>query len=365
MVTDTRLPLTYDECRARFERAVTTAGCSLERFPIAAAGPAGQRLDIGATMLGPTDAPGLVVVLSGVHGVEGFVGSALQCDLLRRTAPSALPPGVAVLLVHAVNPWGMAWWRRENESNVDLNRNWRRSDTEPVHNDAYDEIHDLVCPATPAMPPVDELLAAAGEMVGERGLGWVRDAITAGQYRHPDGLHYGGARTEESNRVLEQITRRWIDGRDRVLVIDLHTGHGPRGELTLLCDQPPGSASHQLLSRWFPMATVEATIANPDATTGPKSGQIANGIRARLPDGRCVATSAELGTTPDLEQLVATYVSHWVHLHGDPTDPAQAAAVWAYRCCFTPDDPAWEQAAIERGRAFLDAALPAVNELGS
>lgn len=357
------LPLTYGECRARFARAATVAGRPVQRHDITAVGPAGQRLGIDVATLGAADAPRLVVVLSGVHGVEGFIGSALQCDLLDRTTPDMLPPGVAVLLVHAVNPWGMAWWRRENESNVDLNRNWRRSDTEPIHNEAYDEIHELVCPASPSLPPVDELLDAAAGLVAERGLDWVRDAITAGQYRHPDGLHYGGARTEESNRILEAITRDQIDGRDRVLVIDLHTGHGPRGELTLLSDQPADSAQHGFFTRSFPTASVEATVANPDATTGPKSGQIANGIRARFPAGHCVSTSAELGTTPDLDQLAATYQASWVHRHGDHGNPAHAAAVWAYRCCFTPDDPEWERAAFERGRALLDAALSAVVRL--
>ncbi len=260
-----RLPLTYDECRARFERAAVIAGTPLERHPVTARGPAGQELTVDVAGLGPDDARRLLVILSGVHGVEGFIGSALQCDLLERFDATAVSPDVGVLVIHAVNPWGMAWSRRQNESNVDLNRNWLRSDLDPVHNDAYDEVHHVACPATPTMPDVDAVLATAADVVAERGLGWVRDAITAGQYRHPDGLHYGGERTEESNRILEQ--------------------------------------------------------------------------------------------------LAATYRSHWVHLHGDRGDPSHAAAIRDYRNCFTPDDPAWERAAFAGGRALLDAALVAIGEL--
>ena len=304
-----RLPLTYGECRARFRRAAAEAGVAVVAHPLDVTGPDGERLTVDVAAVGPPDAAGLLVVLSGVHGVEGFVGSALQCDLLDRTAATALPPGVGVLLVHAVNPWGMAWWRRENESNVDLNRNWRRSDTEPVHNDAYDEVHDLACPSTPDLPDVDELLARAATLVAERGGAWVRDAITTGQYRHPDGLHYGGERTEASNRVLEGVVAEHVAGRDHVLVLDLHTGHGPRGEVTLLSDEPPGSDQDAFLRDRFPGARVEATVGNPEATTGCKSGQIANGIRDLLPPGRCWSTSAEIGTAGDLEQLAATYRS--------------------------------------------------------
>jgi hypothetical protein len=355
-----RLPLTYDECRARFRRAAAVAGVEVERHGLTATGPDGQELSIDVCLLGSSDADRLLVILSGVHGVEGFVASALQCDLLERLDQASLPTGVAVLLVHAVNPWGMAWWRRQNESNVDLNRNWRRSASMPIDNDAYDEIHAIACPATPTLPDVDALLATAAELVAERGLDWVRDAITTGQYRHPDGLHYGGTRTEESNLILERVVSTHVAGRARALILDLHTGHGPRGEITLLSDQPPGSGQDRFFAAHFPGVRVEATIDNPAATTGPKSGQIANGIRAGFPEGSCWSTSAEVGTASDLEQLSATYRAHWVDLHGNREEPEQAAAVWDYRCCFTPDDPAWEAQSFASGRALLDAAVVAV-----
>lgn len=313
-----RLPLTYDECRARFRHVLADRGIPWVAHPITARGPDEQRLTIDVAHLGTTRPARALLVLSGVHGVEGFIGSALQCDLVGRLDPGALPANLAVVLVHAVNPWGMAWWRRQNEHNVDLNRNWRRDDVEPVHNDAYDEVHALACPDTPSMPELDQLLSFAAELVATRGVMWLRDALTAGQYRHPDGLHFGGDRTEESNRTLEHIVREHLSG-------------------------------------------VEPTVDNPDATTGRKSGQIANGIRHLLPDATCYATSLEIGTASDEEQIIATYQEQWVHRRGDRRDPAHAAAVWRYRCCFTPDDPEWERQALAIGAAQLDSALHAVS----
>ena len=35
-----------------------------------------------------------------------------------------MPEDVAIVLVHALNPFGFAWRRRWNENNVDLNRNF-------------------------------------------------------------------------------------------------------------------------------------------------------------------------------------------------------------------------------------------------
>jgi len=74
---------------------------------------------------------------SGVHGPEGFAGSAIQTSLLSMVAevPAVQqlytaaadkgdegPP--TLLFIHAVNPYGFANNRRFNEDNVDLNRNF-------------------------------------------------------------------------------------------------------------------------------------------------------------------------------------------------------------------------------------------------
>lgn len=355
-----RLPLTYDECRTRFRRAATAAGVAVESHAIAARGPDGQELTIDLVAFGTRRPRRALLIMSGVHGVEGFVGSALQCDLVSRLDPATLPDDMAVVVVHSVNPWGMAWWRRQNETNVDLNRNWRRDAQTPTHNDAYDEIHPLACPDTADLPTIDGLFAAAGRLVSERGLVWVRNGITAGQYRHPDGLHFGGDRTEESTAFIEQVVTDRLAGAQRVLTIDLHTGHGPRGQITFLSDQPPGSPQDEYLRARFAPARVEATVANPDATTGTKSGQIANGIGQLLDAAVCFASSMEIGTASDDEQLIATYQEHWVHRHGDRTKPDHAPVIWAYRCCFTPDDPEWESQAVTAGREQLDNAVTAV-----
>ncbi len=355
-----RLPLTYDECRARFRDVSHRRRFDVIECPIDARGPDGQELTIDAVVVGSPNPRRAFVVLSGVHGVEGFMGSALQCEFLESLDPSVLPDDVTVLVIHAVNPWGMAWWRRQNESNVDLNRNWRRSETEPVHNDAYDELHPLACPDSDTMPTPDELLVRAAELVAARGLPFVRDAITIGQYRHPDGLHYGGERTEASNRILEQLVGEHLAGVERLVTIDLHTGHGPRGAITCLSDAAPGSEQDRFLVECLGADRVEATQDNAEATTATKSGQIANGFRAVFPNARCYSTALEVGTEPDEVQLIATVREQWVHRQGDRAVAEHAAAVRAYRDCFAPDDPEWERAGLDGGARHLARGLAAV-----
>ena len=65
------------------------------------------------------DADNVLVISSGLHGVEGFFGSAVQTMVLERWASSASPP-VRCVLLHALNPYGFAWIRRPDENNEDL-----------------------------------------------------------------------------------------------------------------------------------------------------------------------------------------------------------------------------------------------------
>lgn len=89
----------------------------------------------------------MVLHSSGVHGVEGYAGSAIQLNFLQSllekvmgdswvywviycwdlntqdSVSEVLSDDFAILVIHVVNPYGMSWWRRWNENNVDLNRN--------------------------------------------------------------------------------------------------------------------------------------------------------------------------------------------------------------------------------------------------
>ena len=83
-----------------------------------------------------------IICSSGVHGVEGYAGSAIQTwflrEILREQQKILSNPDKPcdksnwdtrqIMLIHAVNPFGMRVSRRFNENNCDLNRNALTSD---------------------------------------------------------------------------------------------------------------------------------------------------------------------------------------------------------------------------------------------
>jgi hypothetical protein len=352
------LPLTYGECRDRFRWTCDRLAVARSAHPITARGPDGGELTVDVATIGTPRPRVALLVMSGVHGVEGFVNSEIQRAALERWVTTS-PPDVGVVMIHAVNPWGMAWWRRQNESNVDLNRNFGRDDWTPGHNHRYGELHAALCPDGDTAPTADSLLDVTRALIDAHGYAWVKAAVTEGQYDHPDGLYFGGERTEASNRIVADVARGHLAGAEQVLVVDLHTGHGERGTMTLLSHSPAGDDEDRWLRDRFDGLTIEST-ASADASSPPKTGQIARGLAAMFPDATWRSVTPEMGTVSDTTMILAERAEHWVHRSGDRSDPDHAAIVWHHRCCSTPDDPAWVAASLEHGRRVIDLAVAAV-----
>jgi hypothetical protein len=69
-----------------------------------------------------------MVLSSGLHGAEGFLGSGIQLVPLEKYRNMAPLSGRKLVLIHSLIPYGSAWLWRWNEDNIDLNRNFLLSD---------------------------------------------------------------------------------------------------------------------------------------------------------------------------------------------------------------------------------------------
>src|SRR5688572_13010439 len=117
-------PAEYRAARAAFRASSAAAGAALEAIQHPLRGPHGEQLFTDVAWLGPRDARAALVTITGTHGVEGYCGTGCQVGWFEEGLHKDLPPGVALLAIHAINPHGYAWTRRVTEDNVDLNRNF-------------------------------------------------------------------------------------------------------------------------------------------------------------------------------------------------------------------------------------------------
>lgn len=338
----------YAAARSRFRAAAAACGARLHALPLVARGPRGEALTIDIACLGDESARRVLLHSAGIHGVEAYAGSAIQLALL--ADPPPLRPGIGAVLVHVLNPYGMAWLRRTNENNVDLNRNFLGphdawSGAPPL----YSALDGLLNPPTP--PVRDAFVLRALMRVARHGYPAVKQAVAQGQYEYPRGLFYGGARLEEGPRRYLEWLARHLDRAAAVLAIDVHTGLGPRGEDTLLVE--PGYRAPPRLAAALGRPLIDA--ASGHATSYVVKGALASGVRRALPHAQLHGMVQEFGTRPVLRVISALRDENRWHFHGGGTldHPAKRAL----RATLCPDDAAWRAAVVARGTAAARAGL--------
>jgi len=333
---------TYAVARQKFLAAAAARGLAVDSRVLDLPGAEGETLAIDVVRDGPADASKMLVVLSGVHGVEGFCGSAIQAGVLGLGAPT--DPDTAVLHVHAINPFGFSHWRRVTQENVDLNRNFVDFDAALPVNDAYAEIHDWLLPREwPAGAAAEAGLAAYREQHGARGL---QRAIGLGQHTHPDGMFFGGHAPTWSNHTFRSIVRGYAGQVRQLAAIDIHTGLGPYGVGERIFASFDAGVLPRARRWWGELTDVHAG----SSTSIPLTGPIQSALFEECPRAEHIGICLEYGTFPNERVMPALRAEHWLHRHGT-TDAQQAQAIRReLKDAFYPDADDWKHHVWQQGR---------------
>ena len=307
-------------------------------------------------MLGPEAPERLLTVSSGIHGVEGFAGSAVQHQLLSEQLDGFdLPPDTGLLLVHAINPYGFAHHRRVNESNVDLNRNFVRHGEPHPDNPGYEELYDAINPERMDEDSEAEARERFFRFAQTHGFPALQRVLSCGQYAHPCGAQFGGRRDEASNRALREITRRHAGGAREVVWVDVHTGLGPYGEVELITEEGRDHPAYARGRKWF--GEVFRSTAAGESYSAPLEGVMERGLVEELEPG-CAFTAfaAEFGTYDPTRVFWAMRADNWVHHHGDLESPQGRSVKAEILEVFRPSDPAWQARVLEGAARVLRQA---------
>ena len=351
---------TYLEARAKFAAAAESAGLDVQSHRHPLLGQQGEVLAMDVARFGAADAPGLLLISSACHGVEGFCGSGVQNALLADAEfhTAAAKANVALLYVHALNPHGFSWWRRVTHENVDLNRNWHDSKQALPHNAAYDEIaHWLLPPQWPPTAANEAGLTAYAAQHGECGL---QAAVSGGQYAHPQGLFYGGVNPTWSQQTLRHVLQSHATRCARLGWIDLHTGLGENGdcERIFACRNEP--AALQRARAWW--GTGVTSMFDGSSASAMLSGLMTTAAYEECAQAEFTAVALEYGTQPLAQTILALREDQWFELHPEASAHDRAAARQRMRDAFYTDTDEWKQRIVEQG---LQAAHQAVTGLAA
>jgi Protein of unknown function (DUF2817) len=350
---------TYREAREKFRAAAARLQLAVQaHVHPQLRGAEQEELAMDVLRIGAPDAKSLLFITSATHGVEGFCGSGCQISLLHddELLERVRRANVALVLVHAVNPYGFSHVRRVNEDSIDMNRNFLDFSAPLPENPAYAEVHPLML--TAQWPPTAEDDAAVERYIATHGARKFQSAVTSGQSSHPDGLFYAGRAPAWSNTTLRGVLREHSAGCTQMAWIDIHTGLGPLGHGEKIY---AGRSDPAELAR--ARACWGADVFSPmsgDSFSAVVRGPASTAVYDECPGIDSIAIGLEFGTVPFMGIMQAMRADQWLQNHPETPKAEHDRVKSALRDAFCIDSPEWRGMVAAQTRVAVVQALAAL-----
>jgi len=356
----------YEQIRGHLQEMTAELGTEISSHPIDEA----DGLYIDSFYLPGTDKhTNLIVLTTGVHGMEGYIGAAMLDVFFAEIYPSLDTSDTGVLVVANVNPYGMKYFRRYNENNVDLNRNFI------LDWDSFD------LSSNKEYPKVDTFLGPTGKIgnglwhevgfylsLGKTaitdGADTISDALLTGQYEYPQGVYYGGSGDEASTVYLKDVFSRCLDSDyENIVHIDLHSGYGPRYNMVIFNSVYETMNEAESMEAFGYDHIIAYDSESFYATTGDTTDFFYRLAEKKQAEAELFSTCFEFGTIGDaffdtilsLKYTIDENRNHWY-----PSDNATSAEIVRqnYLELYYPTETAWREKTVED---FRTAAMGVLN----
>ncbi len=237
-------PESYHDSRTKFLNKVSelqSAGVELVSYSQKVPSNIHDDLYIDLAYLPPSrETERLIILTSGVHGVEAPLGHALEIAFLDRVLPTLKREKVGVLILHNMNPYGFLNVRRQTEKNADLNRNFLNPSAKyDIENKMYELNKGWMNPEKKLKHPNTSSFALSFNFLYRFlfGIYSQRDlthGMAGGQYSNEKGTYYGGRDPEFQVAWLTDVFEKYASNYSELLYWDFHTGLGKRAQLQLI-----------------------------------------------------------------------------------------------------------------------------------
>ena len=356
----------YDDVRAYLQQLTSHLGVEIYSHAVDAS----DDLYIDSFYLPAEEQTNLIVLTTGVHGMEGYIGTTMLDVFFTEIYPTLDRANTGVLVVANVNPYGMKYYRRYNENNVDLNRNfildWDSFDLSS--NKEYPKVDTFLGPTGKirnAFWHEVGFYLSLGKTAITEGADTVSDALLTGQYEYPQGVYYGGTGDEASTVYLKDVFSQCLDSAyENIVHIDLHSGYGPRYNMVIfnsVFETMTEAQSREAFGYDYIIAHDSESFY---ATTGDTTDFFYRLAQQKQAEAELFSTCFEFGTIGDaffdtilsLKYTVDENRNHWY-----PTSNAISAEIVRqnYFELFYPTETAWREKTVEDFKAATFGVLNA------
>jgi len=341
----------YFQAKQAFQTSTRSMGFECSSFSILDQHP---ELTVDVATQHRSDAGTTLLITSGLHGVEGFFGTAALLKSLDNLGKrSGSQPG-RIVLVHALNPFGYAHIRRMDEANIDPNRNFF-AQLPPTTSPHYARLDSFLNP-TRQPPSKWSLYWGFVWNTLRYGFSSTKQAIAEGQSDFPAGLFFTGTTASKTRQLVESQWKDWIGEDRQVLHVDFHTGLGRRGQYQFLMVQSLAEAQTNRLLRAFPNTHIAWHGQESDAyETVSDFGNFGD----RNTPGNYVYACAEFGTYGPLLVLQALREENYAHHHycQESSDPRFQRAKQTLKETFCPSDENWRTQVLNGVNEIVSGAV--------
>ncbi len=300
----------------------------------------------------------LIVLTTGVHGIEGYIGATMIEVFLMDILPYINTENTGVLIVANVNPYGMKNYRRYNENNVDLNRNFIENwdDFDRSSNKEYPKVESFLQPTGKMGNAFWHEVGFYAKLAKEAiftGADTISDALLTGQYEYPEGVYYGGDGDEISTTYLKGVFSDCLDGEyENIVHIDVHSGYGPRYNMVIFNSVQDPTTEAEAIDMYGYNYIIAQDSEEFYITFGDTTDYFYRLAKSKNSDKELLSTCFEFGTVGDgffdsilsLKYTVDENRQHWY-----PTDNAITAEMVRqnYMELFYPTEKEWRVKAIQ------------------
>jgi len=358
----------YEDCRKNFLDKSNEIKKRYKDVQIAALG-IESRLDPGLTIdycyiPAQKKFNRLLIVTSAVHGVEGYVGSAVQQMLLNEFAKTTDLNDLGVLFIHSINPYGFKYKRRVTENNVDLNRNSSVDYNlfHSVNKEYLGLVSFLNQKQKVNLTSFDHFffhLDAIWKII-EHSMTTMRQAVLQGQYQFEKGIYFGGKELEPSVRAITPLIRKTAQKYDMVFNIDLHTGYGANGTLHLFPNPQKDKIKKEKIETIFSGTPIDWGDSDDFYTI---TGDFATYVGEIIPDKYYLTMTFEFGTLDTQTTMGAIKALHNVIIEnqgvhfGYKSEKDEKEVKSRYLESYYPSSEAWRSKAIDDAKQILTKAI--------
>lgn len=366
---DAYFPSTYEDSRARFLHSLGLIqqkwhATQLETHPLKNF----RDLSIDWLWAHAPKKQTLLIISTGEHGIEGYVGYALMKIFIEEFAPRLNPENTGMLLIHGLNPWGMKHHRKVNENSVDLNRNFVfDGNFDPAINPGFHHVENLINPQRRIGSFGLENIRFWGRVIKAlvtSGTAAVTKAALLGQHHTPNGFYYGGATYQEGTIVAMALYRRALDEYQSIIQIDMHTGYGPRYQMSIIMSPLDSMTSEETSKKSNYPLVLKINAEEFYDISGDMAAYYYKLRNKNFPDRHLFACGFEFGTFGSslparIRSLRAMVFENQLYWHGAKSEKTAQQIRREFEELYFPSETKWREKALADGRQAFDGMLRA------